>query len=291
MILVIVTMYLVSSAHLGLTFCETLRTFSYETDEALSHISYYQAIAVSLEFSNCIGADSILIWRAYVVWGKQLRIVAPLLVMLVATCTLSIFFASEIYTATAATPMLLEFMSQSARYGVPMAVMTVCTNLAATGLILGRIWHHQYDVKRLLGGDGQLNTYGSVVLVIMESGMIYSLTWIVTIILYARQSPAAFALISAISQIAGIAPTLIIVIVAMKAEAEEHKRKRELPILTTLSFAVRNTSEVFPEESDVHEECLTPLSIALSDEALAGMKNRKGQTEDGPRTKDLSDTV
>ncbi|KAK1234653.1 hypothetical protein PQX77_002136 [Marasmius sp. AFHP31] len=108
-------------------------------------------------------------------------------------------------------------------------------NFVLTLLTAGRIWWISREARKL-GGKPLSSRYNAIVAIIIESGFIYSATTLLYIILAMTIDPEAHGLmpidLSVLSsQMAGLAPTLIIVRVAYNKSVESVQQ-----MLSTLEF-------------------------------------------------------
>jgi len=120
-------------------------------------------------------ADGFLIYRCYVIWGSNWRAVAfPLLSY---ACTIIGGFLS-----------LLPLSGSSERAALVLAYgTTFFTNVMASLLAAGRIWWMSRRISILLGKRRAQSKYMDLTAIILESGLIYPATLIITIVVYLVQ--------------------------------------------------------------------------------------------------------
>ncbi|THU93799.1 hypothetical protein K435DRAFT_967145 [Dendrothele bispora CBS 962.96] len=170
--------------------------------------------------ANIVG-DSILIHRCYVVWSSSWTvIIAPIVISITSNCigfaaiimTIVIAFGglqrSQILSLTGhADKMLFAFMS-----------LNVINNVLLTGLIAGKIWSIMNAVDKIMSqnqrGPKLGKRYQPTVALVLESGVLYPISVLIFEILSRRVSPIP-SLYQVMTQLAGIAPTLIIVRVGL----------------------------------------------------------------------------
>ncbi|KAJ8085437.1 hypothetical protein PM082_004253 [Marasmius tenuissimus] len=181
-------------------------------------------------------ADCMLIHRCYVVWESRKSILYPLAFLSVAVNGL--LLGSDI-------PRLVGIVSDKALFkrannvnrGAFVAVAAF--NFALTLITAGRISWLTREARALLGRRVDTR-YKRIVAIIIESGMLYSTTLLVSVIIpFVMDSGSAGFIpvdLSALTiQLSGLAPTLIIVRVAYGENDSGETRHRDK--VTSLSFA------------------------------------------------------
>jgi len=191
---------------------------------------------IILQGINSILSDSIVIWRAYVVWGRRLSVVIVPIVLLVGVgcmyrlrfCLYKFFADSYIVSSFAGA------FAQSRAYHEPnfaaafektmiaLPSLTLATNVAATSLVLSRIFALHIMMRRAerLDGLGSLigqggTRYRRLLKILIESGGMYCLTWLILLCLILTGSTASHIFLTIIGQLTGIYPTLIIILVSL----------------------------------------------------------------------------
>ncbi|KAI0301624.1 hypothetical protein B0F90DRAFT_1817086 [Multifurca ochricompacta] len=164
---------------------------------------------------NSVLGDSIVIWRAWVVWGRQLYVVIiPLAFLLgVAFSSFGMAFAQS---RASTDPNYLTLFEKSM---IVLPCLTLATNVAATTLVLWRVCALHFSMKKL-EHHGTAASHGTVqyrrlLKILIESGGLYCLTWLLLLCFILSGSPAAHVCLSIIGQLTGIYPTLIIVLVSL----------------------------------------------------------------------------
>ncbi|KAA1472233.1 hypothetical protein DENSPDRAFT_838440 [Dentipellis sp. KUC8613] len=177
-----------------------------------------------------IAADSLLIHRSLVVWNHKRRVIVLPAILLLATtaCNLSlVYYESQLYkirhAASPSAPPPPEFfhiVKMSASFSTASYALALGTTVVTTILTAGRIWWVSKELGKNLKVDAG-HMYRSAILVIVESGAIYSSGVIVSLVVY--QAAPNYASISAyaVGPLIGIAPTLIIVRVGLGRSFEE----------------------------------------------------------------------
>ncbi|KAF7364218.1 Rtt106 domain-containing protein [Mycena sanguinolenta] len=157
-------------------------------------------------------ADGFLIFRCYVIWGRNWQAVAvPLLSY---ACTIIGGFLG-----------LLPLSGRSERIALVLAYgTTFFTNTLASLLAAGRIWWMSRQIAMLLGKRKAQSKYMDLTAIILESGLIYPAILIITIVVYlvpATPTVAVLSCIAAAYHLVGIAPTMIIVRVGLGVSTDD----------------------------------------------------------------------
>ncbi|KAF7355995.1 hypothetical protein MVEN_00928900 [Mycena venus] len=172
---------------------------------------------------NNLVADSLFLYRCFMVWGSQWKIIIlPAFFMVATFVTGCVAFASP---------------SVSTRQTVQQSpyIMATITNLVLVLLTVGRIWWIRRDALHI--GTSDLKTrYNSVIAMIVESGAIYCIFTVLLIITYPLG--VSFMMLQTIAtHLINIVPTLIIVRVGLGQHTQpilEHCEGRGTTFLTPL---------------------------------------------------------
>ncbi|KAJ7367568.1 hypothetical protein DFH08DRAFT_725571, partial [Mycena albidolilacea] len=161
--------------------------------------------------------DGVVIWRTWAVYqGRILAISMPCILLLV----------SFVFTLIDVTCGSYDGPLPGGEQICPQAAKTswafsVGTNVTCTILVGFKAWQHRKMMRELnLPGKSRRMSAEKIISLLVESGFIYSLLWLSQVIAYIdeipRSSPWYFvyqAFVAMGDQIAGMYPTLIIVIV------------------------------------------------------------------------------
>ncbi|KAG1746892.1 hypothetical protein EDB19DRAFT_331343 [Suillus lakei] len=172
--------------------------------------------------------DLLLLYRCWLVWGKQFYvIVLPLLTALGGFgCILPLPSLVLSINPTSPVPPTEIVPLTIAGYALPL-----CTNIIVTGLIAGRLWylsriviideHGKSVISKIAAG-------GRPMMLIIESGALYLVTQLIFVVLVAIQNNAESVLSLAGTQIYGIASILILIRVGLGISSEQ-----TVPAMTT----------------------------------------------------------
>jgi len=154
--------------------------------------------------------DSFLLYRLYVVWGKNIWIALPFILSILGQAASGI---GGIRTAALATGTTAIFITQLQTWVLVFLIMTLITNFCCTSLIAGRIWW-VHRKSRSLGRTSGPGLAAPMTLII-ESGAIYSVCMLFQIALYSTGSFGYNIVLDATPSIIGITFTLLIVRVGL----------------------------------------------------------------------------
>jgi len=140
--------------------------------------------------TNNLIADALLIYRCYVIWNTVYITVVPL-ILLVAT-------------------MILGYSIQLKLF----FILSLSMNLFVPALVAGRLW---WIVRRLRGPGGAVTRRKgrNAIIIILESGLIYSLVVSIHMAFFHYNNPMDEVVFAALGQLVGMVPTLIIVRVGL----------------------------------------------------------------------------
>ncbi|ESK94374.1 hypothetical protein Moror_8156 [Moniliophthora roreri MCA 2997] len=179
-------------------------------------------------------ADAILIWRCYIVWSGNIKIImfpaALCLTNNILGTVVIVRYSTDIGIGLLAFIIDVEENTEDIRVIAAFLLMTALTNLLITVMIAGRIYFISHKASKYV--DKNVNKmYRTVIAVVLESGLIYP----ISLIIYTSSVLAVVKTISmmdesedisegqnrmqlltmlmqtTLNQFVGIAPTLIIV--------------------------------------------------------------------------------
>lgn len=173
---------------------------------------------------NYVLSDAIVIWRAWVLWEHNIRVLAAPIVLLIGTtgaalasAAFEVKLAADGYHTTAASGNLTSL--GNLQYAVWF--MTLATNLVATVLISIKAWQHRQVLRATMGAGNGSTMAERMMALLVESGALYCVIWAIFIL-------ANFDFFGQIGnditraimvQVTGIYPTVIVVLVALRRTA------------------------------------------------------------------------
>ncbi|EJF59590.1 hypothetical protein BD309DRAFT_854657 [Dichomitus squalens] len=168
---------------------------------------------ILISFCDLLG-DLILLYRCWVIWGKNYWIIIAPLVTAGAgfACIMGVAHLVVTMDPTAPVPSPALVPLGLAGYALPLA-----TNFMATALIAGKLYMSARRAEKRVGTvmSGTMRAAQRAVEIIVESGLLYLVTQAVFVVLFALGHPAQAILAVIAVQIYGIAPTLIVIRVAL----------------------------------------------------------------------------
>ncbi|KAG6909521.1 hypothetical protein DXG01_017078 [Tephrocybe rancida] len=185
-----VAMFLISVAHLALVIQQAASAKPIKANA--------QARIVLSVFQFVIG-DLILIWRVWVIWGRNYLIAAPPFAIMVVAAGLTFNVAT-----------LHEFRSF---FTVAPSALIVANTSICTLLIAGRIWHSRYQLRLLSKNAVLTSGFSGTVALFIESGALYAAIQIISLALDHAKNDGIHIVLDLEMPLIGILPTLIIVFV------------------------------------------------------------------------------
>ncbi|KAH9004442.1 hypothetical protein EDB86DRAFT_3099029 [Lactarius hatsudake] len=189
------------------------------TSAPLSTWSDHRSFVVSLVEATItrlmyILSDIVCAWRAVVLWNRDKRIIAILLLLILGTTAAA---GCELRLSNHVLPAG-ESSLQGDQGPLIMVGPTLATNLVSTGLIAWKAWQRRVEVKKHLGEASRSVRVESVFALLVESGFIYCCVWIVYLISALDLIPVpGFAVMDDVLLfVSGLYPTLIIILIAMQ---------------------------------------------------------------------------
>ncbi|KAL1704146.1 hypothetical protein EV121DRAFT_206480 [Schizophyllum commune] len=169
------------------------------------------AIASTYRF-NYFVSDAIVVWRAWVLWPNSRPAKGALCVCLAGS------LVGVIVECVWTVEDLVE--GEPAIRTLMMTVPLLATNIVATVLVGIQVWIYRRDIKGSFGPVTKTTRVEKVLLLLVESGLVYCLIWVIYLVINLTEGPntlMAYGVIStAYHTIAGIYPTLIVLAVAMQ---------------------------------------------------------------------------
>ncbi|KAI9439102.1 hypothetical protein H4582DRAFT_2056943 [Lactarius indigo] len=169
---------------------QQMQLFLYSTDDNVWPIAWPSgrigAVFIVVETIRrlmYILSDIICAWRAVVLWNRDKRVIAILLLFIFGT---TVAAACEIGLKVVPISDLSNFIPPSmtgtlpfTSYAAPLIMVgpTLGTNLVSTGLIAWKAWQHRISVKRHLGKGTGFVRADRVFALLIDSGFIYCCLW------------------------------------------------------------------------------------------------------------------
>lgn len=217
---VCITMYILALIHITVNLQRVFEGFTSTTfqngnsDTFFADIrttSYITKVAV-YEAQTVLG-DGFMIYRLYVVWRKDKRILIPGVIWMLGSTSLAIYGVVSLCQLTSIASI---FAMRIKNIGLSFYSITLGVNLICTAMIAYRIWKME---RQMSEGAYRSRNLSAVLVSIIESGAIYSAWLIILIATFATNSLAYYPIFDALPSLIGIVFTLIIVRVALGLSA------------------------------------------------------------------------
>jgi len=204
-----VAMWVIASTHLGVNFTRIIEAFIKHKDDQGGPAAYFNRLS---NFTNLFGSalylaqtiigDAFLLCRSTIVWGLDWRIIAlPFLLFL---C--NVVSSIGILVSFSRAELGEVFREDLRRWIVVFFVTTLTTNLICTTLIATKIW----KINSFTATHVFENKMRPAMLVILESGAIYSGTLFALLVAYLVKSWSQYLIVDAVSPIVGIVFSMLI---------------------------------------------------------------------------------
>ncbi|EJC99754.1 uncharacterized protein FOMMEDRAFT_142685 [Fomitiporia mediterranea MF3/22] len=222
---VAVLMYCVAFVHVAINTRRAVIAFILLSGGREAADSYFAAsddpmylAKVSMNMVQTLIGDSFLIYRMYMVWGRDIRLLIPAV-----ACVLGCLAASIItlINAAQAPATTLIFVPELGASIVAFFALTLFTNLACTTLIAAKIWW----TGRQLGRYTRGRNLSPVLAIVVESGSIYSAALISLIAAFLSRSWGHYIILDMVVQIIAITFSLIIVRIGLGISASNPSQK------------------------------------------------------------------
>ncbi|KAA1466579.1 hypothetical protein DENSPDRAFT_831436 [Dentipellis sp. KUC8613] len=257
-IIATIVMYCVSIVHLGLA----IRVFfngylnGFIWDPSMIGTDPICIVKLYLPAVNFVLSDAIVLWRAYLLWNFDKRILVLPGLLVLGTLGVAIVGAQQ-----AATHMLTIQLDATYSWDLAMNCLTLATNLVVTGLIAvrTRIYHR---MSKHVPQNAQRKKNQAVLALLIESGSFYCCSWIVFFIIYWCRSHGNFIITDMIAQLTGIYSTLIIILVALKMTSTDADGGHTPETSVRSSSSSTSTSEFLAAHG--HKTPLPPIVVGIT---------------------------
>ncbi|KAG7446120.1 uncharacterized protein BT62DRAFT_920151 [Guyanagaster necrorhizus] len=231
----------------------------------------------SVYYLETLLADGILIYRCYIVWQNALIIAFPILGW-IGTVVAGAHTIWSIARETGTINKDAIFVHQTQQWVVSFYSIALATNISATSILATKLWiAHRRAVKYFATTSTHTSrsSFYPIILVILECGALYSLALISMLVIYLRQSNAAYLVVDLIGQ---IIPITFSVILLRAALARYQKYDHQHNVLSHLDFAAIVRTE--PQSSSAGTLKVGIRSYQESDEDRVQISSSRGQDID-----------
>jgi len=254
-------MFALSTTHVALAVHELLQGFVYNRDFVGGPSAFFRQNVFpprkAVYLLNTFLGDAMLVWRVYMVWGRNWWICIPAVLFLIGTiiCGIKTIVANATYSAASV------FTSDILSWVTSTFALTIATQITTTFLIAGRI----YYASRLSRGGKMRSYYMSLIGMVVESGAIYTVVALIQLIMEVLGMNAGVIMEFMLSQLCAMIPILIVVRVGLGL-AHDGATTQGTPVLSTLRA-------VNVEEKDTMFTSDGSATVALS-RTTAGRSSR-----------------
>jgi len=209
MIVTAIVMWIIATAHLTVGGVRVVRIFAQErspdgsstTSPSFDRFSTVTGItSVGLNLIQVIVGDGFLLYRMAVVWGRDWRFYVFPLILLVAGMVSVAGVIHELNTASNGAYLV------NTGWIISFIAMTLSTNIFCTSLIAVKIWK-----INSLSSQFVAHSLTPVMLVVVESGAIYSCCLIALLVCYLTGSWGQYLILDSIASIVGCVFSMVIV--------------------------------------------------------------------------------
>ncbi|KAF8259275.1 hypothetical protein EI94DRAFT_662411 [Lactarius quietus] len=163
-----------------------------------------------------IVCDIICAWRTVVLWNRDKRVIAILLIFILGTTVAAVF--QVLFDLGRPEGGRATFISGN--LDLITVGPTLGTNLLSTGLIAWKAWQRRISVRKHLFESGGFVRADRIFSLLIESGLIYCCIWILYLISLFNVLPnPGFTVMAFVS---GLYPTLIVILVCVQMSPVEH---------------------------------------------------------------------
>jgi hypothetical protein len=211
-----ISQFLLSTAYAAMGLRMLLDSFISLLESPEAVLAYWANPTIPLQvaskgvyITNVLIGDAILVWRLYVVWGKNWYICVAPAIMVIATAGTGYAAVADLANLSSLQPIFRIGNTILATWA-----LSIATQFSVSSAIAGRIvW---------ISRDSSLasNRYLSVLWIIVESGAIYCITTVLLLTFFDLKTQAGAIVAGVVAQISAIVPTLIIVRVGLRRSYE-----------------------------------------------------------------------
>ncbi|KAI0319497.1 hypothetical protein OF83DRAFT_1281910 [Amylostereum chailletii] len=219
-------------------------------------------------------SDSIVLWRACVVWGmrRSMRIISVFLVFAQICLWIVYMIGAAIALPLPGIPASFQpLIHHSANVAINALSfsLSVVANIWATAMIAYKAWQHRHDVRLYLNKQVRKSAVEAVFLLLVESGVLYAAFWVVFALFQTVPADVPFQIAASfwstsMNQIPGIYLTLVIIIVTLKQSHLENTLsnvRTGAELSAPLSTFVPHTTTLRTDEGERH----APFHITIQD--------------------------
>ncbi|KDR82725.1 hypothetical protein GALMADRAFT_238230 [Galerina marginata CBS 339.88] len=267
------TMYSLSTIHISFSLRQSLVAFFDQsaTNGGLTTFndpgSFLLIAQTSLELVNCLIGDSIVLWRAWVLWGGG-RAVLVLPSILIMTGAITGSFLVHAYATSGISRTL--YNNNVTLWVEVFGAVTFSANFYAICIIGYKAWQHERAMKQIFTHGRMLHR---VVLVIIESGMIYCIVLLVTVgLISAGNDFGVIVIIDILAHLTGIYPSLILILISANVSMSDQVMKDNSTLPMVFQAPSRNPRHLSSHAEQYPMESLTVQYTSTGGEEIHNAK-------------------
>ncbi|KAG6844615.1 hypothetical protein H0H87_005472 [Tephrocybe sp. NHM501043] len=202
MTIVVNVLFILATADLGAFWAYVRRAFIAHGDtsqtiaDALNEYPTWFTAMISFSDANALVADSVIIWRTWVIWGRNWKITVVPIICTMLTLAFSIIAIFQTVTGTTFGVLGVDYAT--ALYSTTLATTVICTAAIV------------YRVVAI----GGFRSYSSIIEILVQSAVLYCIATLFALIAYIVNGPASEYASAFWTACTGIAPTLVVARVA-----------------------------------------------------------------------------
>lgn len=255
-----------------------LKAFTAHMDTPDAPEAFYALVSSKLNLTknscyviSVLLADLLLLYRTYVVWGRNYLVVIIPFLILAADAGMGIWFNWSITVAVPGRSVLVSNVFARSKY---FYIATLSFNVICTALIGFKIWIIQRSVAHSANAS-QLG--GSILSIILESAGIYTAVQVVLIVTSATGSSSMFILLNGIPPLVG--SVFSYVILRSSSDSARYGRSSES------NTGLKNGGESFSHISRPNRFSAKPAAGlgggSYQERSFNGLGSRQYPTADG----------
>jgi len=176
---------------------------------AASQVAWYVVTGCASTATANIFGDGLLVYRCFIIWGSQWRIIALPALMYLVSIVLAIITVVE-----GAVPGTAQLKGKPALLAVPWFALSLCLNVIVTSMICFRILRVRALTRATLSPEVS-KMYTSIATILIESAVPLSILGIGLVITVAMNEAPSFAFAYIWSIFCSLSPQMIILRVSM----------------------------------------------------------------------------
>ncbi|KZT70948.1 hypothetical protein DAEQUDRAFT_688311 [Daedalea quercina L-15889] len=176
-------------------------------------------------YLSALISDAVLIYRCWIVYANvRHRAIMGIATILLWLACVSFAIAIIYYLSTVGAYASIPMIPELRPFQEAFFVTTLMVNLITTGLIIRRLWKVHKCTASAFTRSRRLQTrlgYGKIILIFIESALLYTATIVVCVVVVFAGSIAAYGVTDVALEVAGIAFDLITIRIWMGVSTEQ----------------------------------------------------------------------